>query len=108
MESIELRQDMSGVYLISGDLSLGMLKVILYNILYCHSSENNCCSLSSVVQNHPQFTSQILFANLVSYDNCYGKHYSPPDTFRAVATCSYGDQNLVVAFQPYGSPSFQA
>ena len=30
MESIELRQDMSGVYLISGDLSLGMLRVILY------------------------------------------------------------------------------
>ena len=30
MESIELRQDMSGFYLISGDLSLEMLMVILY------------------------------------------------------------------------------
>ena len=39
MESIELRQDTLGVYLISGDLSLGMSKVILHNILYCHLSE---------------------------------------------------------------------
>ena len=69
---------------------------------------NNRFSLSSVVQNYPQVTSQIFFANLVLHDNCSGRHYSPPDTFRAVATCSYGDQDLIIAFQPYGSPSLQA
>ena len=53
MESIELRQDMPGFYLIAGNLSLEMLKVV---ILYkYHLSENNHF-LFSIVQNQLQVT----------------------------------------------------